>query len=401
MSEPILNVQMLGEFSISFGDIKLSDKTNRSRKIWLLLAYLIHNRKRIVSQEELVSLLWGSEEKNDNPGGALKTTLWRARQTLEALEPSIGRDLIVRRNGGYQWNAAVQTRVDAEEFEGLCRGGRIIEDEDTRLDAFRKALSLYRGDFLGKMAAELWASPIAAYYHSIYVDTLLESLPLLRERGYLQEVEDLCRTALQVEPYQETIYQHLMRSLLERGQCEEAVAVYEEMREELFSNLGVMPDEESQVIYREISRNVNGYAFLPEAIREELREEDPSAGAMVCDYALFKFFYQAEARSAARRGDAIHIGILSVTDADGKELAKRSLDRAMENLRVQLQRGLRRSDIVSQCSTSQFVLMLLQANYEDSCMVCERVIRAFARAYPHSPARIHYTVLPLEPLSDR
>jgi len=41
--------------------------------------------------------------------------------------------------------------------------------------------------------------------------------------------------------------------------------------------------------------------------------------------------------------------------------------------------------------------MLPQANYENSCMVCRRIISAFGRQFPHSPACIDYAVQPLEP----
>ena len=40
MDQPVLKVQMLGTFSISLGDVSVNDNSNRSRKIWLLLAYL-------------------------------------------------------------------------------------------------------------------------------------------------------------------------------------------------------------------------------------------------------------------------------------------------------------------------------------------------------------------------
>ena len=46
---------------------------------------------------------------------------------------------------------------------------------------------------------------------------------------------------------------------------------------------------------------------------------------------------------------------------------------------------------------SQYILLLPQANYENSCKVCERIIKAFCRQYPHSPAQLHYSVQPLEP----
>ena len=70
----------------------------------------------------------------------------------------------------------------------------------------------------------------------------------------------------------------------------------------------------------------------------------------------------------------------------------------MENLQDLLITSLRRGDIVTKCSISQFIIMLPQANYENSCAVCQRIIKAFNRQYPHSPAEIHFSVQPLEPL---
>ena len=58
-----LRVQMLGEFTLQYGCQMISDNDNRSRKVWLLLAYMIYCRNRSISQEDLVNLLWGEEER--------------------------------------------------------------------------------------------------------------------------------------------------------------------------------------------------------------------------------------------------------------------------------------------------------------------------------------------------
>ena len=71
----------------------------------------------------------------------------------------------------------------------------------------------------------------------------------------------------------------------------------------------------------------------------------------------------------------------------------------MEKLPPLLRGNLRRGDVISRCSVSQFVIMLPQANYENSCMVAERLTGAFYRRYPHSSARLRCMVQPLIPLS--
>lgn len=52
-----LQIRMLGEFSISLGKQEINDSDNRSRKVWLLMAYMIYCRNRSVSQDELADLL--------------------------------------------------------------------------------------------------------------------------------------------------------------------------------------------------------------------------------------------------------------------------------------------------------------------------------------------------------
>lgn len=69
----------------------------------------------------------------------------------------------------------------------------------------------------------------------------------------------------------------------------------------------------------------------------------------------------------------------------------------MEMLEEQIRVSLRRGDALARCSVSQYVVMLPQANYENSCMVCERIIKAYCRKHPHSDAVIRYEVYPLEP----
>lgn len=172
-----LRVQMLGEFTLQYGCQEISDNDNRSRKVWLLLAYMIYCRNRSVSQEDLVNLLWGEEERSSNPLNALKTMFHRVRTMLNQLDASAGHTLIIRRDGSYAWNPDVEFFFDVEEFEALCRAGAAAAEEDVRLENYLQALDLYQGDFLTKLSSEPWVVPISAYFHNLYTQTVLETLP--------------------------------------------------------------------------------------------------------------------------------------------------------------------------------------------------------------------------------
>ncbi len=392
-----LDIRMLGEFSLRSGSSEINDGNNRSRKIWLLMAYMIYYRNRPITSEELITLLWRDEEGSTNPGNALKTMFHRLRTSLNELDPHGGRELIHHQDGTYAWNTAVDITLDIDEFDRFCREASLAKTPERKLEYYLKALPLYGGDFLSKMSAESWVVPISVYYHNLYVQSVLETIPLLEEAGRWAESVKLCRQAIVQEPYMEDLYRHLMVALIRQDDLAGAVKVYEDMSELLLTNFGIMPSEESLNLYRQATKTVNERTVSSGIILEQLREDVDPGGALVCEYDLFKVLYQWIARAVVRNGDAVHLALISISDSAGKELPRRSLDRAVENLQELIRSSLRRGDVVARCSVSQFILLLPQANYEHSCMVCDRILKAFSRQYPHSPAVLHASIHPLEP----
>ena len=395
MNGPTLQVQMLGQFTLRYGDRTISDSDDRSRRVWSLLAYMLYNHGRSFAQEELIHLYWSNSEKSADPGNALKSIFHRIRTALDKLQPGLGRLLIRRKAGRYFWNNAMPLSLDIADFEAHFHAAEAAGDDDVRLAEYQAALALYAGDPLPRMTDEIWTIPIVAYYHSLYTRAAAGAIELLEKQERTAEAVALCRLAIHIEPYQEDLYEHLMRGLLRTGDMKGAMSVYEEMSEQLFAHFGVMPSETLRTLYRQATRTVNDRTLTMDEVCSQLEEPAPHSGAMVCEYDFFKILYRAEARSIARNGHSANICLLSVSGKDGEMLARRSLDPAMNNLQVLVQNNLRRGDAIARCSISQYIILLPQANYENSRMVADRLVSAFYRRYPHSPARLRYTVQPL------
>lgn len=395
MNGPTLQVQMLGQFTLRYGDRTISDSDDRSRRVWSLLAYMLYNHGRSFAQEELIRLYWSNSEKSADPGNALKSIFHRIRTALDKLQPGLGRLLIRRKAGRYFWNNVMPLSLDIEDFEAHFHAAEAAGDDDVRLAEYQAALALYAGDPLPRMTDEIWTIPIVAYYHSLYTRAAAGAIELLEKQERTAEAVALCRRAIHIEPYQEDLYEHLMRGLLRTGDMKGVMSVYEEMSELLFAHFGVMPSETLRTLYRQATRTVNDRTLTMDEVCSQLAEPAPHGGAMVCEYDFFKILYRAEARSIARNGHSANICLLSVSGKDGEMLARRSLDPAMNNLQVLVQNNLRRGDAIARCSISQYIILLPQANYENSRMVADRLVSAFYRRYPHSPARLRYTVQPL------
>ncbi len=395
--EQMLHVTMLGSFALSYRGNTVDENSNRMRKVWTLLAYLVYSHNRRITQDNLLSVIQGAESGEvDDPAGRLKALLYRTRNLLGQLYDTAGHDLIVRKNGTYAWNPEIPMELDVEQFDALCTAALAQQDPVCRLEIYRQALPLYRGDFLPKLSMEPWVMPLNAYYHQRYLDAVADALNLLEAEKAWEECQDLCQRALKIEPYSEGLYQHLMRSRLELGDRNGVLSAYEQMSELLFDTFGVMPAEESRQLYRQASHQLSQQTLPIGMLRDNLREAS-AEGALYCEYDFFRFLYQAQARALVRSGDIAHIALFSLQGEDREQLPRRSLDRAMDNMQELLQMSLRRGDVFCRCSVSQFLVMLPHANYENSCGVCRRLEKAFCRQYPHSPAKVHFSVHPMEP----
>lgn len=393
-----IQIQMLGSFALSAGDVQIKDSDNRSKKIWLFLAYLIYNRGKSVDAQSYIDLLWDADDSGANPTNALKAILHRVRATLDQLWPGAGHELVLHQGATYRWNTEYPAVLDVDEFDRLCAQGESGAEEDEQLRCYLSAVELYGGEFLSRLSSSLWTAPLAAHYHQAYLQAALRALPLLRQRERYQDMELVCRRALIQCPYTEELYYHLIDALARLGKQREATIVYEDMAQLLMDEFGVVPSEEIRTLYGEMTSALNDHHLPADVILEQLREPEGRSGAMVCSYDIFCAIYRAVARSLIRSGDVVHLALFSVHHRNREEdLARRSLERVMDNMEDVIRTTLRRGDVAARCSRSQFVVMLPQANYENSLKVCQRVQRAFQRRCPHSPAGIQFAVYPLEP----
>lgn len=389
-------IRMLGELSIQAGEVQISARGSRSKKVWVLLAYLLNHRRRITSRNELINLLWNDEKGSSNPENTLKITLHRARTLLNELWPQAGHELLLYNNGGYIWNPDVPIRVDADEFESMCC--KKCDDTELQMETLLNAVSMYRGEFLGNLSTESWAVPMNTYYHNLYMQAVLDVIPMLNEAGRYDTVVTICKEALLLEVYHEPLHQHLMQALLAQGDYKGTTAAYEKLSQQMFEEMGVRPGKETVALYRTALQTISDQSLPMEEVLAYLQEPH-SEGAMQCDYDYFKILTHAEARGVRRNGKATHIALLSLEEYPDKELTKKSRGRVMDNLGKQICKTLRQSDTFAQCSMTQYIIMLPQTNFENSCKVCQRILDDFYRRYPHVPAKIRYDIKPLFPNS--
>ena len=393
-SGPNIHLDILGSFELYTIDGENRRYVELSSKLRSILCYIVLRRGRAVTQAELIDTFYADEDTN-NPAGALKMQILRIRNLLGTL---LGGEVvpIISQRGAYKWNPEIACIVDAEEFERACAEADNTEtDVDKRLQLYHLAMELYKGAPALSKTPTLWSEMLEAGYHSAYVSAVENYAALLDNCARYSEVESVCLKALQADSTNETLYILLIRALLHQNRKAEARYHYDRITDALFREMGVQTSAELQQYFSqfaddEVSNNDLG------AVLAAMRNPDGKRSAFLCGFEQFKNIYQLEVRRIQRTGDCMHIALLTISDVNGNSLSEKVNDALMEQLQQTVIHSLRQSDVVAKYSTSQLIIMLPQANLENSYMVMDRIVKRFHDQNPRTVVRLSYQIRELE-----
>ncbi len=378
-----IQISMLGGFSLTDNDGKEIDyQNNRSHKLWMLLAYLLTYRDKQITQDELIEVLWGDEEV-DNPANTLKTMRHRVCSMLDGLGGISGKEMFHYTHGIYTWNEELDCVVDTDQFIAYCALGDKEEDPEQRIAYYLNAIEYYGGDFLPKFSSEMWVMSAHAYYHAEYLRVVKKCLALLKTAGRSYEIITVCQRAVAIEPYDEELHRELILALVSTGAKQSALNHYEKVKDMFYHEFGINLSEDLVELYKQIISESHEYEVDLSVITGQL-EEDARPGACYCEYALFKEIYRLIVRMLERNGQSVYLCLISVTDKDGKRIANtKKQSEAVGKLRTAIQFSLRRGDVFTRYSVSQYLVLLPSINYENTEMVLNRIRVNFKRDNPN------------------
>ena len=383
-----LKIAMFGEFSVSYKDRTISEHSKRSKKLWLLLQYLVVHHSRAVAQSELIEIL-SREDEGVNPTSALKTQIHRLRDILSEL--GCEKPIIVCINGAYSINSEIETEIDAEEFEKAFKDAAANDDPEEKLSLVLNAVNLYTGDFLAKSAYESWVVPLNTYYRSVYSKAVRIAVELLTSMGKLHDIIAICSKASVINPYDEFIHYSHIKALAELGDQESAKRQYETITHLMMTKFGITPSKELIELYDTAIKSKKSVKSDIDSVISDLLEQRQVSGAFFCEYQIFKHLYQLEIRDAQRTGVSINICLLTINGSDGELPAQSPLNKAMQRLQDCVSRSLRGSDIFSRYSVSQFVIMLSNTNEQTGDLIMKRIEKAFKRENTNKDIELSYT----------
>ncbi len=228
-------VQLCGRFVVELDDRRVEDELP-GRQGRLLLAFLVANRLRTVSRDELVGALWPSGRD-----GGLAPLLSKLRRVLplEGLRPAVDGlwvDIEAAAAAVHRAESALalgdpHAAWGPSQVAMFVAGRPFLAGEDAAwIDGERRrlgelhvrALEAYGASTLGVGGTELSAAVRAG------------------------------RQLVGLEPYRESGHRILMEALDREGNPAEALLVYEALRTKLRDDLGINPSPPTQELYRRL-----------------------------------------------------------------------------------------------------------------------------------------------------
>lgn len=167
-----------------------------------------------------------------------------------------------------------------------------------------------------------------------------------------------------------------------------------------YKYLGIQPTEAIQEFYKKI---ISADRSLDESLSyicDELKSGSKNVGAFVCEYAIFKEIYNLQVRNLERMDLSVYVMLVMLRDVDGNNIEPLKLNNLMNGLLGVMRQNLRKGDVVSQFSASQFALLLPMDAKESGAIVMERIKRAFYRQYPRSNVILSYRISDLDKVDE-
>ncbi len=388
-------LRMLGGFSLSLDGKTISDEGNQMNRLWSILSYLMLHRDRAVPQSEFIELFFSSKD-GAGPINALKTRLFRIRRLLK---PLFSDDIspIISQRGGYHWNPEIPVRLDVEDLKILYQRFLRTDNSEAKQDAiFADMFELYRGQFLPKLQKQDWVRAVEKDCRNMYLTMMEAYVETLEKRGMYEKMIEVLTKAVEIYPLHEFFHTGIVRAYICQNKYTEALVHYNDATDLFFQNLGMQPWKELRLLYDQLMSTEQLFQTDLTVIQEELVESERQVGAFFCEYGAFRGIYRLEARRAARSGTETHIVLLTVLYGDNTIPPAKTLQSAMEKLKLTIFGSLRSGDVFTRYSSAQYLIMLPETSQQDTEQIVDRItsklwryrtppLKAFARICKMTP----------------
>ncbi len=378
----MLSIKTLGSFQLRKEAISLTEHNKRSAKLWDLFKYFITNRDISIPTDKIVESLW-PDHYYENQEAALHALVHRLRKLINKYYPKGQEPFeISASKGSYHFTTNYNCLVDTDKMTEATMKGLSLAGTDPQaaLANYKKAVLLYKGDYLPEYPDASWILPSRRYYRNLYLQSLIGKIKILMAEGSYEEACQACERAFKIDLFSEvdSLQILFMESLLKLSKHQEALCHYELLTSYLYQQFNVKPSPEIRDLYRKIKSNSRHSDLISlTSINETLKERDLQNGPFVCDEDFFRYLYRLEQRRSERTGRQITLVMLTLewnSHATFSNASQKEKMNIIENILVE---SLRRGDVITKVADSQYIVLLIELDRNQVDQISNRIRRQF------------------------
>ena len=391
--------RLLGSFSIEV-DGQLADLgRNMTANAVKMIEIIFLNREHGISKNELLNEVFSDKVLSDQ-NNSFNNLLYQSRKLLQNSGMD-GMKFIDNHRGMIRLECAENAVTDIEIFLGICRKADAAATRAEKKELYTQALEYYRGPLLPDFETEFWViKPGMVLKH--YFDRAAQYLAdLAEEDDNYEEMYRIMKHADSVYPHEKWEIGRISALAMQEKYRE----AYEEYTRVVQYYLETLEQPVPKVLldiydrFREgITREVEaaGSFQMSTARRDEEMEAQlrlNRAGGYFCQYSSFRDICNVLNRNIDKRGNAIHLMILSLVDFESNFRSMPDvLERRSECLKMSIHDVLRSTDVFTGYSSTQYVALLVGVKRED-CAAFHRRISVKLHELAGSRADVQYRIV--------
>lgn len=394
--EPV-RINLMGTFQISSGDVTLSEKDIRSVRGIKLLTFLVLNRKRIVTIQELEEFLIRQETEGnfENVDGYVKNLVYRVRKILKAIGPY---PYITTGYKNYAWNPEIPVIVDVEIFKQQYENARNCPDLEQKKILYKELLYSWR-PLTGVLTDEYWMMGIDTYYTSVFLEAVKNLAGILEKENKYKELVQLCRYAMPVEPLDEDIRFWLIKTLILQKKTGEALKEWENARRVWKKQLqGYFPERLNSLYKDIISSSISNEPDPMKILRSLMKFAREKQGGRYCAQEIFEqlCLFLIGRNKGSENEEYLILFTLVAGDLEKQEKKQGFTLRNGRNKFVDiLLKDLEHGDVFTELGTRQFAVLPAESSEKKSEQTAERLIEEYETNYPGENINISYKIINL------
>jgi len=253
-----LSIKLFDRFEVKWNGSPISPQSWGRRKTQTLLKFLLLQRGRVVTTDQILDALYPSCDPQ-KAAGNLRTRISELRRVLEpTLKRGADSQYVLRLSpGNYRFSEIAPCQIDIELFEDHIKAAQQDMEQEHWSEAlkhYQRALELYRGDLLAEDRYEEWTLVPRQHFRRLFLNALTDCAECHARLGQYANAIERLHHLIEQEPAYEGAYKQLMLYEYYKGDQQKALQAYDLCVAALREHLNQEPSPETRALRDRIQR---------------------------------------------------------------------------------------------------------------------------------------------------